>query len=289
MPAQLSSRTLELRHSAYSLLHVTAVEVACAPQITPQLAMIERTIKRSGQPRTRRSNSISTRRHNKSSPVTDRTSTVHTLDDSIPPPYGPGSDIRTSWPFYLALTDHADARKVLSAYNSLSSSLQRVTPIEAYCVAASVSPLLVLDMLVAAVSRSGALAAAVVAAANQPRVVQKSVEMALTSEGILDRQLLARATGFLPSPRGSQINIHTSASANAQSAAVTPASAPAPEQTNRRLAERLSELRGLPPAPPNPLDAAAMPEREMLTIDIPLNDSYTSDTDDDMDDAADEE
>jgi hypothetical protein len=46
--------------------------------------------------------------------------------------------------------------------------------------------------------------AQIIAAASHPLVVEKTVERALTDKGIGDRMALHKATGFLPTPKGSQ-------------------------------------------------------------------------------------
>lgn len=253
MGFQLSENSLKLRSRAYDLLGVTHDAVALAPQITPSLAMIEKTAKGHGQRRPRGDH------------------------DNVLLPYGPGSDIKSAWPYYLSTCDHPDARKVIYTFNTLPRNLQRVCPIEAFCVAASVPPPAVLDLLVKAVTRAAAQASSILAAANQPRIVQKNVEMALTDEGLGDRTLFSKITGLLPTPRGAQtiVSVQTNASANAAAPTLI---APSPEQTTRRLATKLNEMRGLPAAPTEPQTIdMQMPAREAVTVDA----EYESDEDDD--------
>jgi hypothetical protein len=86
--------------------------------------------------------------------------------------------------------------------------------------------------------------AQIMTAVSHPLVVEKTIERALTNEGIADRTTLHKATGFLPMPKGSQTII--SIMQNAQ--ATTPAqsvAAPRPEDIIRRLANRFNEARGL--------------------------------------------
>jgi len=250
--------------------------IARAPQITPQLRLIEETMRRAGQPKvTTRERTIG---HGQSA-VTLTEDTTHAT------PYGPGARVSSAWPQYLHASDSADAALVLSAYYSIPKTFARALPVEAFCVAASISPLRILELVTATIVRQGAQASAIIAAVNHPRVVEKTVEMALTDDGESDRRALDRATGFLPTAKGTQISIaaNASASATAQAAAVA---APPPEQTIRRLSDRLNAARGLPvsgqesPALPAanviPIPADANP-REPMTIDLPL------DADDDVD------
>lgn len=242
--------------SAYDYLGISAIAVSLAPQITPQLRMIAKTIRRDDHPNQR---------------PTWKTKELATTEPPAPRalPYGPGADLVTSWPHYLASSESADAKKLLLVLYSVPAAHRRSLPIEAYCVAAGVSPLTILGILTGEVVRLGAQASTIIAAVNHPRVVQKSVDMALTDEGIDDRTLLAKATGFLPSPKGSQINIHNAPTASA-TALAAPVIAPPPEQTIRRAVDRFNDARLLPAAPTISLPAPSpQPEFAMIEIDDP--------------------
>lgn len=225
------------RDIAYKALGVTATQAAAVPQITPQLLAIAKTIRRAGQPGPRQG---------QPRPATTQ-----------PVPYGPGADVEQSWPYYLQASDHPDAKKVLDAYYTIpTKQLSQALPIEAYCVAANVPTMTILEVLTGVIVRLGVNAAIIIAAVNQPRVVQKSVDMALTDEGFEDRQLLARHTGFLPTAKGpsTSVIVHASSSANAQAAAAVPA--PAPENTIRRLVNKFNARKSLGGVAP-----ASLPER----------------------------
>lgn len=258
------------RARIYSLLGVTVEEVAVATQITPDLREIAKTIRRAGQPkRVRRSKVV-----NSGVDSTTNTTINVAIDEETPPPYGPGADLPTAWPHYLASDDHPDAKKVLLAYHSIPHYCRQLLSIEAFCVAAKVSPLSILGILVGTIVRKGASGRTIIAMVNQPRVVQKSVEMALTDEGIADRELLAKATGFLPSPKGAQtiINVDNKSSANANATAAS-VSAPPPEQTVRTLVDMFNEARGLPPASARILPVAVadtLPDRMPYEDAVPV-------------------
>lgn len=249
---------------AYRRLGVDRAAVALAPQITPQLRMIQKTIRRAGQPRVTRQQTIA---HPDNS--TERKAVSTTVTEAEAAPYGPGGDILTAWPLYLSGIDDDEIRALLAKRRSLPHVYARLLPIEAFCLAAGVSPLRVLELLVATIVRQGAQSATIIAAVSHPRVVQKTVEMALTDDGIEDRTTLHKATGFLPTPKGAQTTVNVSANARANSTAQAAAVAPPPEQTIRRLSDRFNEAR-LAPAQPvaalseaiseaPPIDAAAVP------------------------------
>jgi hypothetical protein len=220
----------EILQLAYERLGVSQSDVQRGIQITPQLKAIAAVIRRAGQPKITRQ-------------IVGTTITGHEVEEKTEhqPPYGPGSDIAKSWPWYLEASDHPDARKVLNVFYSCFKIHRRVLPIEAFCVAASVSPLRILEILTATCVRLGAQASTLVAAVNHPRVVEKTVEMALTDGGHDDRADLHKAVGFLPTAKGSQTTIqvvqNASAAANAQAASA----APPAEQTIRRLVNRFNE------------------------------------------------
>jgi len=203
-------------------LGVTWDVVRAAPAITQQLRLISRTVR--GSSKDHRA------------------------------PYGPGGDVYTSWPNYLAASDLPDARKVRDAYYAIPRYQRTRLPIEAFCVAAGVSTLTILEILTAVIVRQGTQASQIIAAVNHPRVVEKTVEMALTDEGIEDRKVLHTHTGFLPRSSGAKTSIVVTqnASANAQAASVA---APPPEQTIRRLADRFNLSRALPEQVTEPLPA----------------------------------
>jgi hypothetical protein len=96
----------------------------------------------------------------------------------------------------LAISSDPEAAKVRSAYLSVPESYRRLLPPEAFCHAAGVSPWIVLEAITLACVRSGAAAAAIVAAVNGPRVVQKTIEAALTDEGSKARNAFLNAVGY---------------------------------------------------------------------------------------------
>jgi hypothetical protein len=207
---------------AYAKLGVSRAVVATHPRITPQLRKIGKMLER--------------------------------LNLNLPrDPY-----------FYLSASEHPDARAIIAARASIARYFTKLLPIEAFCVAAAVPTPRVLEMVTVAAMRMGAQASTMLAALSHPDVVKKTIEVALTDAGTDDRAVLHKATGFLPTPRGSQtqitIPINASSSASAQATSqVANVSAPAPENTIRRLSERLNLRRAQPMALPQS-SAMELPE-----------------------------
>jgi hypothetical protein len=224
-----------VRAEALHRLCVTEEDLAQEIKITPHLKAIADVIRRKGQEKIRRIAKVGIR---------DPVPTEDILKQ-VPPPYGPGADVAHSWPWYLEASTDPDARAILRAYHLLPKYLSRAVPIESFCIAAKVSSVRALEIIVVTCMRLGVQAENIIAAVNRPRIVQKTVDMAMTDEGVEDRMMFHKATGFLPTPKGAQTTIQvvqsTQVSANAQVAA-----APPPEQTIRRMVNRFNESKQLP-------------------------------------------
>ena len=227
----MSTAIESLRLEAYRIMGVTREQVMTAVHITPQLRELAKIARREGQPRvTRRIVSGGT-------DVEIEESTHHA------PPFGPGQDLVTSWPYYLKASGAAEAREVLGKWYLLPTPLRRVVSIEACCVAAGLSPIVIVPVLMESVGRLSREIQLFLGAINGPRVVQKHIEMALSDDGVADRTNFLKATGFIPSPKGAQTQIHiTQQNANAAPATL----APPPEQTIRALVDRWNNSKKLP-------------------------------------------
>jgi hypothetical protein len=149
---------------------------------------------------------------------------------------------------YLKSCGEADARMVVHLWRELPNHLRRIVPLEALCLAAKVDPLRVSDLVVMSITRISRMQSTVIAAMSHPEIVDTSVRVAKTDEGVADRMAIHKAVGFTPSPKGTQTIVQVTQTASA-AAGANALSAPPPEQTIRRLSDRLNALRGaLPPA-----------------------------------------
>lgn len=193
---------LQLKEASYAIIGVAKQDVDRQPQITPHLRQIMATIARMT-----------------------------------------GAKTQTPW-YFLRCSDAPEAQKVLEEYynEKLTKGQRGVLPIEAFCLAAKVSPLRILEIIGGTAVRLSAQESMMISALNHPRVVEKTVKMALTDEGTYDRNVLHRAIGFLPMPRTAQTTINIAQNANATAAAHVSA-APRPEQTIRTLSNRFNEAR----------------------------------------------
>jgi len=155
-----TGQTAYKRNLAYRRLGINPKDVQCIPFFASQLRRIARTGRGAGR------------------------------EDQLAAPVSPLD--------YLASSDDPEARKVLERYYSVPESYRRLLRPEDFCHAAGVSPWRVLECITVAAVRQGAQMAAIVAAALQPRVVEKTVERALQDDGTRERMMLLKGTGFLP-------------------------------------------------------------------------------------------
>lgn len=155
-------------------------------------------------------------------------------------------NLARQWPAFLEQTEDPVAWQVIAAYRRVRPCLQRYAPIEAYCLAADVSPSRILEIITGICVRLGAQTSAIIAAVSHPRIVEKSVSMALTDEGIADRTILHKATGFLPTPKTSVSIVNAPRVEVTAQAAVA---APTAERTIRGLVDRFNESPRALPAP----------------------------------------
>jgi hypothetical protein len=168
--------------------------------------------------------------------------------------------------YYLNVSADLDARKLILIYNSIIPSARCLLPLEAFCVAASVDPNSIVDSIVKAITRFNALKSGVSLSASQPDMVQKTIEAASDIEnGHKDRRLHMQVSGLMPMPKGSKTIVNVQTSANASSsptlqAVIVPA--PPPEQTVRRLSERLQAVRGLIPAEVQKVEDAVLVDED---------------------------
>jgi hypothetical protein len=152
--------------------------------------------------------------------------------------------------FYLDLSGNSDALRVMHAYKSVPGYVRKLLSLEAFCLAAQADPNVIVDSIMASISRVSALTAGVKLSTAQPEIVDTTIEAAKNIDnGHKDRRLFMQVSGLMPMSRGAQtiVNVKNTASASSapvQQAIVVPA--PPPEQTVRRLSERLQAVRALP-------------------------------------------
>lgn len=150
---------------------------------------------------------------------------------------------------YLRSSESAIARAFLAHYDNLllPDWVHSALPIEAFCVAAHVSPTLLWKEIVAQYRTVNAELASIAVSESHPDLVDRMIEWAKGPDGDKDRLHLLRHMAFLPQPKGAQVsatfNVSANSAATAQAAALP---APPAEDTIRRLSDRFNVERGSP-------------------------------------------
>lgn len=181
---------------------------------------------------------------------------------------------------YLRASAEPAARAFILMYDdpSLSLKIRDALPLEAFCLAAKLDPTDLLAPITRVAHLHGAMLGAVKAAERHPEIVDASLAAAVTPDGVEDRMANLKHMGYLPSPRGSSVNVQVNASATAAAAAKSDAaSLSTPEETIRRIIERRQQVASLTPAATQPALPAPVPEsvpafmpreaREPVTVD----------------------
>jgi hypothetical protein len=185
---------------------------------------------------------------------------------------------------HLHLSAAECAKKFLTVYydEAITDADRKALPMEAYCVKAQIDSRDVLEALIGVMARIGAQTAAVKAAVAQPSIMDKTITIAKGGRGIpmdisqKERMMFHKATGFLPSPKGSHtiVNVRQEQHQAQQQAAQTVAPPPPPERTIRRLVDRFNDARQLPP----PIPTESIPqilrgdERQLEYSDLGVED-----------------
>lgn len=158
---------------------------------------------------------------------------------------------------YLSGSENEDARKVVLEASKLTVSALTQIPIEALCAAAKVSTKRLFGILSEEVMEQGERATKLLAQASHPRVVKKTIDVAMTADGTPERKMLLQASGFLPSAQKhvTQFFGRTEIDARAQAALPQTAVLPPVEDSVRRLSDRFLSAAPAQIAAPEVVDA----------------------------------
>jgi hypothetical protein len=144
----------------------------------------------------------------------------------------------------LARASDPKAAQFLDAWDGLVDSEQRSgRTADGVCEQIGLAPLELLKVVAEAAYRFSMYAARLATAVALPSVVERSIEVALTNKGVADRKMLLQHSGFLPTPSGAQTRIAIMQNSQLNATAQPVITAPRPEETIRRLSERLHDAR----------------------------------------------
>lgn len=108
----------------------------------------------------------------------------------------------------LRCDDSDEALKFIQKYDSIPPSDLGHFRLEEIAAICGINTRTLIQTLTGALYTQSQEAAKVLVLVNQPKVTQKTIDMALTDRGEKDREFFLRGTGFLPVPKGAQITIN---------------------------------------------------------------------------------
>jgi hypothetical protein len=128
----------------------------------------------------------------------------------------------------LAASESEDARKFIVCFLELTERERDKANLDLVCQASGASPVRILQGVVGAAFAAGVETANLLAAASFPSTVQAAIETARIpgDPGFKDREMLMKHHGFLPTPKGTVINVSAVAGAQAAAAARNEPSVP---------------------------------------------------------------
>jgi hypothetical protein len=110
----------------------------------------------------------------------------------------------------LKFSSDPSARSLLDKYLAIPPTVRCQLPIEAICLAARVDPTQILGCLILAARDASRAESALKTAMEHPAVIDSTVRSAklIGPDGVKDREMMHKAVGWLPTPKGSVYNFN---------------------------------------------------------------------------------
>lgn len=108
----------------------------------------------------------------------------------------------------LRAHDDDDARDFLDVYDSVSVQDRKLLKLEEISAAAGITSLRLSEVANSAMILYGQMSAKMILASSLASIVKTSVRLAKTQKGQFDREMMLKAGGVLPVPKGAQIAIN---------------------------------------------------------------------------------
>jgi hypothetical protein len=109
----------------------------------------------------------------------------------------------------LKFSQHPDAKKLLEFCQRIKFANREKVPFEAMCLAAGVDVMTIFGALILAARDVSRAESALITMTEHPSVVQATVDFAKRSEfASKDREMVHKAVGWLPTPKGSSVNVN---------------------------------------------------------------------------------
>jgi hypothetical protein len=151
----------------------------------------------------------------------------------------------------LRAHDDDDARSFIERYDSLTATDRKHLSLEEIAVASGIGSLRLAEISLSASILHGQLTSKLILASAMPSIVQTSVKWAKTKRGLADREMMLKAGGVLPVPKGAQIAIQNNVAGETKETESEPMYLD-PGQRLRMIHEAV-EQRRLPAPPSEPI------------------------------------
>ena len=135
----------------------------------------------------------------------------------------------------LRAYDDPDARAFLETMEECSSRDRRHLNLEAISFAAGIGSLRLAEIAQTAIFLYDGMMTKMLLASGLPGIVERSIQMAKTPKGLHDREMMLKAGGVLPVPKGAQIHIQNLNSGEKESEAPARPSWREPEDRLREI------------------------------------------------------
>jgi hypothetical protein len=113
---------------------------------------------------------------------------------------------------YLDLGPNDPRMKLILAWNELEGHIE----LNELCEIVGISPGRLFGFICESAYEADQSTAALVRSMNQTGIVMQMVKFAKKKDGFKDREALLKSSGFLPLPRGTQVNVNATAQAGAR-------------------------------------------------------------------------
>jgi hypothetical protein len=143
---------------------------------------------------------------------------------------------------YLRGCEDPEAVKFIEVYDSVFE-VRDFLEYEGICAAAGVSGKKLFGIIAAEAAVDSEYAVSIITSVKMPEVVAMTAELAMLPQGHRERTLMAKASGYLPKPKGSQTNIQiNNANAGGRQGGGPNMQLPPFDQDIRELGERFQAM-----------------------------------------------
>lgn len=157
----------------------------------------------------------------------------------------------------LRAHDDEDARAFLATYDQCSATDQKYLPLEYVAYAAGIGSLRLAEVAQTAIFLYDGMKTKLLLASGLPAIVAQSIKQAKSPRGIHDREMMLKAGGVLPVPKGAQIHIQNLQQGAGEKEEGSAPARPVWRESEARLREihELTEPKRLPSPEARPIAA----------------------------------